>query len=120
MTRKVIALTSLAVVTAVAVAGTAMADDRFPGPGDGRGRMRDDDHRLGMLLALVALVAVVALVTWLLARRRPAAVATGPVSPASPTAAAEAILAERLARGDIDAADYAARLSALRGTPPAG
>lgn len=98
------------------------------------GRMHDRGfHPFLGLLSMVALGALVGLVVWLVIRRRPVApppsapfVAATPGSVAvSPTAAAEAILAERLARGEIDTDDYRARLDALRGAgvsaaPPAG
>jgi len=50
-----------------------------------------------------------------LAWRRPALAAAGPVRPA--TAAAEAVLAERYARGDIDADEYRDRLAVLHDHP---
>ena len=99
------------------------------------GRMHDGDfHPFLGLLSMVALGAIVGLVVLLVMRRRPVAppppsapfVGTAPGAVAvSPTAGAEAILAERLARGEIDTDDYRTRLDALRGTstpsaPPAG
>ena len=42
---------------------------------------------------------------------------TPPAAPGRP--AAEDVLAERLARGEIEPDDYRARLDALRNTPPA-
>nr|WP_254451164.1 SHOCT domain-containing protein [Aeromicrobium stalagmiti] len=39
---------------------------------------------------------------------------SAPEAPRSTTESAERILAERLARGDIDQAEYQSRLSALR------
>ena len=41
----------------------------------------------------------------------------GPPPPSRP-AGAEQLLADRLARGDIDVADYNARIDALRSKPP--
>lgn len=59
-----------------------------------------------MLVLMVLLVmAVIGLVVWSLRDPRPA-----PVS--KPTA--EQVLADRLARGDIDVSDYETRLEALR------
>lgn len=79
-------------------------------------------HPLLGLLCMVALGALVGLGVWLVLRRRPsaaspvvAATPLAPTAPASPTASAEVILAERLARGEIDPDDYRTRLDALRG-----
>ena len=96
------------------------------GDGDGRGMMgggRDGfDGGPLMVVCLVVLVAAVAAVAWLLVRRRGTAPATtAPVAPApqapSPLAGAEAILAERLARGELSPDDYRAAAAALRGQP---
>ena len=85
------------------------------------GRMHDRGfHPLIGLLCMVLLGAAIGFGVWLVIRRRPAAAVTPvsvPVAP-SPTAAAEAILAERLARGEIAPDDYRTHLAALRGEAP--
>jgi hypothetical protein len=92
------------------------------------GRMHDRGlHPILGLLCLVALGAAIGWIVWLIIRRKPTTppvavpYAAAPVAPPSPTAGAEAILAERLARGEIDPDEYRARLEALRGAaaPPA-
>ena len=116
MTRKLILSATLATLVATAAAGTALAaDGRGMGMGD---RGRDGHPVFGMLpLAIVAALAVLA--TWLVIRRRPT-LATAGTAPAalqpSPTASAEGILAERLARSEISADDYRTTLAALRGS----
>jgi putative membrane protein len=74
------------------------------------------DHMNGwgwvlMVLAMVAfwglLISVVFTRPW----------GSRPGSPAQAPAAPEQLLAERLARGDIDEPEYHSRLAALRGTP---
>jgi uncharacterized membrane protein len=79
---------------------------------------------LGLLMMLAVAVAI-GLAVWLLLNRR-AHVTTAPPAPhiapppaPSPTAAAEAILAERLARSEISPDDYRAMIAALREQPPA-
>ncbi len=76
-------------------------------------------HPILGLLCLVVLGALIGLGVWLVLRRRPVGghTAAAPMSSASasPTAGAETILAERLARGEIDTDDYRNRLDALRG-----
>jgi putative membrane protein len=67
-----------------------------------------------LLLMLLVFAAIVIGGVWLVVGRpRRADAARGPT-----TAAPEQILAERLARGEIDAAEYRERLSALREPPP--
>ena len=78
---------------------------------------------IGSLLLLVMLIAAAVAITALLLGRRtpagagPAAPAPPVVPPPSPTGTAEAILAERLARGAISPDDYRAAAAALRGDP---
>jgi putative membrane protein len=93
------------------------------------GRLHDRGfHPILGLLCLVALGAAIGLGVWLIIRRRPApahAPTGGPAAAgvSSPTAAAETVLADRLARGEIDPDEYRARLDALRGStlsPAAG
>ena len=82
--------------------------------------MRGDGfHPLLALLCLAFIGAAVGLVVWLVVSRRPPAAAspTAPVAAApSPTHQAEAILAERLARGEINTDDYRSTLAVLRDT----
>ena len=116
MTRKLILSATLATLVATAAAGTALAaDGRGMGMGD---RGRDGHPVFGMLpLAIVAALAVLA--TWLVIRRRPTLAVAGNAPAAlqpSPTAGAEGILAERLARSEISADDYRTTLAALRGS----
>lgn len=122
MTRKLMISASLAMVGALAVAGTVLADDRdWPHNGMGMGRGRGDRPFLGGILLMIAVAAIVGLGVWLLVRRRPAVAAAGlgPIAAApapivSPTASAETILAERLARSEITPDEYRVSLSALR------
>ncbi len=69
---------------------------------------RHGGHHRGGLLILVLLVAATAFITWFIARRRSGGSAT------RPTASAEAIVAERLARSEISVDDYRTTLAALR------
>ncbi len=85
------------------------------------GRMHDRGFYLLLeLLFLVALGAAIGVAVWFVARRRPSPTAPGVTAPMAPstTAAAEAILAERLARGEISPDDYRTHLAALRGDAP--
>jgi putative membrane protein len=70
----------------------------------------------GLLVGILLLFALVALAVVLIVRlgsHRSGVAPAGPVAP--PLASAEQLLAERLARGEIDPAEYRERLSALRG-----
>ncbi|MCB0955954.1 MAG: hypothetical protein R2694_07015 [Ilumatobacteraceae bacterium] len=129
MTRKfstAVVATGVATVAAIAIAVPAFADNGWPGPGHMRGDR--DDHPWAWLmiggLGLLAIAAIVALALGLTRRPATSAVATGPAPAApmaamSPTANAEAILAERLARSEITSDDYRTMLAALRGGPDA-
>ncbi len=112
MTRKLVLSAMAAGVALFAVTGTALAE----GPGRGMGGDRDGHPLFGIVL-MVAIAAAAIVGTWLVIRRGAVpAVAATPVAPsASPTGGAEAILAERLARGEISPDDYRSTLSALRG-----
>ena len=70
------------------------------------------------LIGMVLLGVAIGLIVWLFTRRRAAAVPpVAPMTaPVSPTANAEAILAERLARSEITPDDYRTLLAALRGS----
>ena len=80
---------------------------------------------LGLVMMLATALAV-GLAVWFLLNRRAHVTSVPPAPPASPlaaapspTAAAEAILAERLARSEITPDDYRSVISALRELPPA-
>lgn len=82
-------------------------------------RYWDNDHmnegwQLLMMLSMFALwTLLVVLLIWVI--RSGSATSTDPSGPAQrPVANAEQILAERLARGDIDPEEFRSRLEALR------
>lgn len=116
MTRKLVLSATLATAAVFAVAGTALAQG---GPGRGMGRDDDGHHPLFGILCMLAIAAAAIVGTWLVIRRGSAPRAAGaPVAaPSLPTASAEAILAERLARSEISPDDYRSTLAALRGAP---
>jgi uncharacterized membrane protein len=124
MKRTLLVSSAVATTVAVGLAGTAFAADGDGGMGHmGRWGNRGLAHPIFALVCLALLVAAVGTVVWLLVRRRPAApvapMGQMPMAP-SPTAGAEAILAERLARSELSPDDYRAMLAALReplGTP---
>jgi uncharacterized membrane protein len=81
-----------------------------------------DGHPLFGIVLMLAIAALAILGTWFVIRRAAAPVAAaGPVAVPviAPTATAEAILAERLARSEISPDDYRSTLAALRGDSPA-
>ena len=111
----VLAVVAVVVVAAAAVAiGFAVSDggdgDRR-GFGGGGGRMFGDHHDGGHpvlgLLVLLTLIALVVAVVVLIVRHFRA-------QPRDATSNAEALLAERFARGEIDEGDYLRRRDALR------
>ena len=116
----VAAATGLVTVSGLVVAGVAHADRD-------RGWDRPGRHMWGigsLLLMVMLIAAAVAITALLLGRRTPAGAGPAvpappapPVPPPSPTGTAEAILAERLARGEISPDDYRAAAAALRGDP---
>jgi uncharacterized membrane protein len=67
---------------------------------------------LSLVVVLLVAAAVAALVMWLLRRRG------GQLPTASSTSAAQAIVAERLARGEIGPDEYHSLLATLRGETP--
>jgi uncharacterized membrane protein len=94
---------------AVFPASMALATD---GGGNGHGfgpHHRDEDIVVFLPLALLIGFAIAAIVMW---RRRPG------VGPTTQTLNAQAILAERLARGEITPDDYRAAIAVLRDVPP--
>jgi uncharacterized membrane protein len=79
---------------------------------------------LGLVMMLAVALAI-GLAVWLLLNRRshpatlPAAAPMVSAPATSPTASAEVILAERLARSEITPDDYRSMIAALREQPPA-
>jgi putative membrane protein len=103
-------------VAAILTANIAFADGRGFGGGFG-GRRRGDGLMLFFPLLLLIAVAVLLVVLW---RGRHSVTPAGgpPAPPASPTLNAQAILADRLARGEISPDDYRAAITVLREGPP--
>jgi putative membrane protein len=108
----------LAVVGAVVLVGVAIAIGvavRDHDGGDRRafGRFGDGGgaHPLGLIILLILIALVVAGVVYLVRRL---SAPGGDAKGADPNTSAEAILAERFARGEIDEADYVSRRNALR------
>jgi uncharacterized membrane protein len=90
------------------------------GRGDGfGGRHRGDGFMVIFPLLLLIAAAALAVALW---RGRHPAPLTGPAvpppAPPSPTLNAQAILADRLARGEISPDDYRASIAVLREPPP--
>lgn len=83
--------------------------------------MRWNRHGTGphwwWIIGLLLLLLIIGLAVWLVVRATNRdATAAAPTTPAAaPLASAEQLLAERLARGEIDPAEYRERLTALRG-----
>jgi uncharacterized membrane protein len=104
-------------VAAMLTANIAFADGRGFGGGFG-GRRRGEGLMLFFPLLLLIAVAVLLVVLWR-GRHPVTPVGAPPVPPVSPTLNAQAILADRLARGEISPDDYRAAITVLReGTPP--
>lgn len=102
---------------ALLVANVAFADDRGFGGGGFARRHRDGGFMF--VFPLLLLVAVAALVILLWRGRQPVvALGAPPAPPVTPTLNAQAILADRLARGEISPDDYRAAVTVLRETPP--
>ena len=119
MIRKLVLSGMLSTVAVSAAAGTALAE----GPRRGMGHYREGRPIFALLL-LLFVAAVAILGTWMVLRRRPVVAVAGATSApliasAPPTASAESILAERLARGEISTEVYHSTLAALRSSPPA-
>jgi putative membrane protein len=98
---------------AISVEGVAFAAD-----GRGFGHGFGPHRRGGAFLMLLLLAAVVVLAVLLWRGRRPAAAAPLATTPVSPTLNAQAILADRLARGELSPDDYRSAVAVLRETSP--
>jgi putative membrane protein len=98
---------------AILVANVAFAQGR----GHGFERHRRDGEFM-VIFPLLLLLAAAALAVVLWRGRHPAAPLAAPPAPPSPTLNAQAILADRLARGEISPDDYRAAITVLRETPP--
>ncbi len=107
--------TFLGAVAAVLTANVAFANGR--GFGDGFGRHHRDGGFM-TIFPMLLLIGLVALLIVLWRGRHPAASDAAPQT--SPTLNAQAILADRLARGEISPDDYRASVAVLREiSPPA-
>lgn len=120
---KAIALSMFGGATAaVLTAGVAFADDR--GFGGGFGMRHRDGFGVFMFFPLLLVIAAIVLAILLWRGRHEQPTFNVPVAPpaASPTFNAQAILADRLARGEISPDDYRAAIAVLREppVPPAG
>lgn len=108
---------------ALLTTNVAFAQDHGFG-GGGYGRRHDGgDYMFFFPLLLLLGVAALLIVMW---RSRHTVAPLGgppappvPAPPVSPTLNAQAILADRLARGEISPDDYRAAITVLRETPPA-
>jgi len=114
---RAVALSAMAgAAAAILTTNVAFAEGRF-----GRGYGRHRGGGFFFLLPLLLLGAVVALLVVLWRGRNSSAptLAAASAAPAavSPTFNAQAILADRLARGEISPDDYRAAITVLRDTP---
>jgi putative membrane protein len=110
-------------VAAVLTTSVVFAETPFASLGNmggGFGRRRDGGGFFFFPLLLLAAVVVLLVVLW--RGRHPVAPLAGPpmpsAAPPSPTLNAQAILADRLARGEISPDDYRAAITVLRDSPP--
>jgi putative membrane protein len=99
---------------AILTANIAFAEGR--GDGFGRGHRGDGFMLIFPVLLLIA-AAALAVALWRGRHPMPSAAPLGPPAPPSPTLNAQAILADRLARGEITPDDYRAAITVLRETP---
>jgi len=103
---------------AIFTANVAFADGRFGGGYRGH---RGGEFRFFLPLVILIALGVLLAVLWRGRHPAPPPASTPPSAPlaASPTFNAQAILADRLARGEISPDDYRAAINVLRETPPA-
>ena len=109
--RTILLSSFVGVSAAIVTANVAFAESR--GFGGGFGRRRDGGF---MFFPMILLIGLIALLIVLWRNRHVAAPVATP--PSSPTLNAQAILADRLARGEINPDDYRAAVAVLRETPP--
>ena len=117
--RAIAASMAAGAVAAILTANVAFADGRGFDGGFGR-RRHDGDFMFFLPLLLLLGVAALLVVLWrgrhsLTPQAPPVA---GPSAQVSPTHNAETILADRLARGEIQPDDYRAAITVLRETAP--
>jgi putative membrane protein len=122
--RAIAASMAAGAVAAVLTANVAFADGRDFGGGFG-GRRRDGGFLFLFPLLMLLAVAALLVVLWrgrhpLTAPAPPPPVAGAVPAQVSPTHNAETILADRLARGEIQPDDYRAAITVLRETAPPG
>ena len=123
-TRAIAASMAAGAVAAILTANVALAEGDGFGGGFG-GRRRHDGgfmffFPLLMLLAVAALLGVLWRGRHPLTTPAPPPPAAGAATQVSPTHNAETILADRLARGEIQPDDYRAAITVLRDTAPPG
>ncbi|MEP7045170.1 MAG: hypothetical protein ABI949_00745 [Ilumatobacteraceae bacterium] len=104
-------------VAVVLTANVVFADDRGMGGGFGRHRRGGDTFFFFPVLMLIT-VGVLLVVLWR-GRHPVAPLAVAATTGASPTFNAQAILADRLARGEISPDDYRSAITVLREPPAA-
>jgi len=115
---RAVALSAVAgAAAALLTANVAFADGRLGGGYRGH---RGGEFRFFLPLVILVALGVLLAVLWR-GRQAPPPAPTPPSAPlaASPTFNAQAILADRLARGEITPDDYRAAINVLRETPPA-
>ena len=114
---RAVALSAVAgAAAALLTANVAFADGRLGGGYRGH---RGGEFRFFLPLVILVALGVLLAVLWR-GRQAPPPAPTPPSAPlaASPTFNAQAILADRLARGEITPDDYRAAINVLRETPP--
>ena len=116
---RAVALSAVAgAAAALLTANVAFADGRLGGGYRGH---RGGEFRFFLPLVILVALGVLLAVLWRGRHPAPPPAPTPPSAPlaASPTFNAQAILADRLARGEITPDDYRAAINVLRETPPA-
>ena len=126
MSKLKLATAAIAATAGLAIAGGGIALAQEDGPGGGRrgmgrgfGRGHHGEAWIRIVVLGLIVAAIVGLIIWLATRGRrtgTATVATTGPATVSPTAHAESILAERLARSEISVDDYRSLRAALVGS----